>query len=45
MSDSLIWAYMVLLALNGVLGVFSVFSVGGWFLIYIGQLAGYFFAD
>ena len=45
MSESIIWCYMVILALNGVLGVFSIFSVGGWFLIYIGQLAGYGAAD
>ena len=45
MSDGIIWTYMVILGLNGVLGVFSIFSVGGWFLIYIGQLAGYAAAD
>ena len=44
MSETIIWVYMVLLGLSGVLGVFSLFSVGGWFLIYIGQLAAYGFA-
>ena len=44
MSETIVWVYMVLLGLNGVLGVFSIFTVGGWFLIYIGQLAAYAFA-
>ena len=33
------WCYLVVAGLSTVFGVFNVFSVGGWFLIYIGQLA------
>lgn len=39
MSSFMIWLYIVLFAIGTAYGVFSIFDVGGWFIIYIGQLA------
>ena len=44
-TSPLIYLYIALLGINVVFGVFSLFSVGGWFLIYIGQLAAFGYGD
>ena len=44
MSNTAIYAYMAVMFLAAVLGVFQLLTVGGWFLIYIGQLACYGYA-
>ena len=35
MVDAIIYCYTVLLTITGVLGIFSIFAVGGWFIIYV----------
>ena len=42
-SSMVIYAYIGFLFLGGGMGVLSIFNAGGWFLIYIAQLAGYIF--
>ena len=39
LSTCACWGYICIAMLSTGFGVFNVFSVGGWFLIYIGQLA------
>ena len=39
MSPGFLWAYIVLLLIGTGIGVLGVLSIGGWFLVYIGQLA------
>ena len=39
MSSFMIWLYIILFAIGTGYGVLSIFSVEGWFIIYIGQLA------
>ena len=41
MNKFALYAYIGILFIAAVVGVFSLLSIGGWFLIYIGQLAGY----
>ena len=41
MDMSVVYCYLVLLTINGLMGVFSIFSVGGWFMLYIGQECAY----
>ena len=41
MNTCALYSYMVVLGLAAVLGVLNILFVGGWFLIYIGQLAVY----
>ena len=42
-SSMAIYIYIGLLFVGSGMGILSIFSAGGWFLIYIGQLAGYAF--
>ena len=44
-TTPLIYLYVFLLGVNVVFGIFSLFSVGGWFLIYIGQLVCFGYGD
>ena len=44
MNTCALYLYMVVLGLGCILGVMQLLSVGGWFLIYLGQLACYGYA-